>query len=183
MKATDEMKAGPGLIHIYCGDGKGKTTAAVGQVVRGAGYGYRSLVYQFMKNNSSSERKILSAIPEITCLNGPDEVKFSFRMTEEEKLQCRKENDQCLAELGRLIREKHYDIVFLDEAVYAVRSGLLGEEALLSFMEGKPENTELLLTGNPPTERMIALADYVTELRKVKHPFDRGQAARNGIER
>lgn len=178
-KITDK----PGLIHIYCGDGKGKTTAAVGQAVRAAGYGYRVLVYQFMKNNMSSERKVLEQLEQVICVSGPEQVKFSFQMTEEEKLICLKENEEKLCEIEKMIKEVHYDLVFLDEAIYAVRAGLLGEEKLLSFMSEKPEETELVLTGNAPTERMTALADYVTELKKIKHPFDRGQTARDGIER
>ena len=93
-KITDK----PGLIHIYCGDGKGKTTAAVGQAVRAAGYGYRVLVYQFMKNNMSSERKVLEQLEQVTCVSGPEQVKFSFQMTEEEKLICLKENEEKLCE-------------------------------------------------------------------------------------
>lgn len=178
-KNTDK----PGLIHIYCGDGKGKTTAAVGQAVRAAGYGYRVLVYQFMKNNMSSERKILEQLEQVTCVSGPEQVKFSFQMTEEEKLICLKENEEKLCEIEKMIKEVHYDMIFLDEVIYAVRAGLLGEEKLLSFMSEKPKETELVLTGNAPTEQMVALADYVTELKKIKHPFDRGQTARDGIER
>ena len=178
-KITDR----PGLIHIYCGDGKGKTTAAVGQTVRAVGHGYRVLVYQFMKNNVSSERKILEQLEQVTCVSGPKQVKFSFQMTEEEKQICLKENEEKLCQIEKMIKEVHYDMVFLDEVIYAVRAGLLREEKLLSFMRKKPEETELVLTGNAPTERMIVLADYVTELKKIKHPFDRGQPARDGIER
>lgn len=178
-KITDK----PGLIQIYCGDGKGKTTAAIGQIVRAAGYGYQVLMYQFMKNNTSSERKILEQMKQVTCISGLEQVKFSFQMTEEEKRLCLQENEETLCQIEERIKEVHYDMVVLDEAVYAVRAGLLGEEKLLSFMRTKPKDTELVLTGNAPTNAMIALADYVTELKKVKHPFDRGQPARDGIER
>lgn len=74
-----------GLVHIYCGDGKGKTTTGMGLCVRAAGYGYRVLIYQFMKNNRTSERKVLEKVENITIVDGLEEEKFSFQMTEEEK--------------------------------------------------------------------------------------------------
>lgn len=178
-KVTDR----PGLIQIYYGDGKGKTTAALGQIVRAAGYGYRVLFYQFMKNNDSSERKILEQIREITCLKGPESVKFSFLMTQEEKAASRKYHEDMLTAIQEMLARERYDVVFLDEAVYTVAAGLLSEEHLIRFMEEKPEETELILTGNTPTGKMLALADYVTEIKKIKHPFDLGQPARRGIEK
>ena len=81
------MKDNLGYVHVYCGDGKGKTTTAMGLCTRAAGYGYKVLIYQFMKNNKTSERKILQQIPNITFVDGLEQEKFSFQMTISEKLE------------------------------------------------------------------------------------------------
>lgn len=169
-----------GLIHIYYGDGKGKTTAAVGQAVRAAGYGYKVLFYQFMKDNSSSERKSLEVLPNITCVKGQEQVKFTFQMNEDEKEEMKTYYKQELEKLRE--KSKEYDIIILDEAVCAVGAGMLQEEDLLSFLKNKYKQLEVVLTGHTITESLLEVADYVTEMRKVKHPFDKGIGARKGIE-
>ncbi|WP_461811135.1 cob(I)yrinic acid a,c-diamide adenosyltransferase [Faecalimonas sp.] len=169
-----------GCIHIYYGDGKGKTTAAVGQAVRAAGYGYKVLFYQFMKNNSSSERKSLEALSNITCIEGREQVKFTFQMDADEKEEMRKYYKKELELLRKQAEE--YDVLVLDEAVCAVGAGMLQEEDLLSFLKNKGENVEIILTGHTITSNLLEVADYVTEMKKVKHPFDRGIGARKGIE-
>ncbi len=172
-----------GLIHIYCGDGKGKTTCGMGLCVRAAGFGYRVLIYQFMKNNSTSERSSMSKIENITFLPGLDHEKFSFRMTEEEKEQRRSFYANQLRTAAELAKKEAYDVLFLDEAIYAIRSGLLEESLLLDFLKNKPEHLEVILTGQGPSPALLELADYVSEIHKVKHPFDAGISARKGIER
>lgn len=169
-----------GLIHIYYGDGKGKTTAAVGQAVRSAGYGYKVLFYQFLKDNTSSERKSLAQLENITCMKGREEVKFSFQMSEEEKKEVRQYYKEQLQMLE--IEAKNYDVFVLDEAVCAVGIGLLEENELIRFLENKPKKLEVILTGHTISDRLLQTADYVTEMKKIKHPFDRGISARQGIE-
>ena len=176
------MKKDTGLIHIYYGTGKGKTTTGMGLVTRAAGFGYRVLIYQFMKNNRTSERKILEKIPNVTIINGLDQEKFSFQMTEEEKAERRKFYNERLRMVTETAVKEDYDVLFLDEAIYTISAGLLDEEALLGFLREKPEKLEVILTGNTPDDALIQAADYVSEIRKVKHPFDRGILARPGIE-
>ena len=178
----DEM-TGTGLIHIYCGDGKGKTTTGMGLCVRAAGYGYRVLICQFMKNNASSERKILARTENITILPGQDDEKFSFLMTPEEIKERRAFYHSRLDEIASLVSNGGYDILFLDEAVYAVGAGLLDEDRLIGFLDRKPEKLEVILTGQNPSDRLLAKADYVSEIKKIRHPFDRGILARSGIEK
>ena len=171
-----------GLIHIYCGDGKGKTSAAVGLCVRAAGYGYKVLVGQFMKDSSGNERRILETIPEITLMPARDHSKFTFRMSEEEKKAAA---EHCLHQLKQVeaaVQAGDYDLVFLDEVLYAVSTGLLEESALLAFLSHKPDALEVVLTGRNPGEAVTALADYVSEIRKIKHPYEKGIGARPGIE-
>ncbi len=177
------IRKGPGLIHIYCGDGKGKTTAGMGLCLRAAGYGYRVLICQFLKDNSTSERKVLAGVDNITLLPGQEQVKFSFQMTEEEKREQKDFNEKQLEEAMRKAAAEHYDVLFLDEAVYAVSAGLLSEGLLEKALREKPENLEVILTGQNPGQELLSMADYVSEICKVKHPFDRQQPAREGIER
>ncbi len=172
-----------GLVHIYCGDGKGKTTCGMGLCVRAAGYGLKVLIYQFMKNNSTSERASLAKLDNITVIPGLEEEKFSFQMTEAEKEERRRFYSEQLQRVARLARERQIDLLFLDEVIYTIRCGLLEERLVLDFLKNKPEHLEVILTGQGPSQALLDAADYVSEIRKVKHPFDRGMAARDGIER
>ena len=160
------VRRGTGLVHIYCGDGKGKTTCGMGLCVRAAGYGYRVLIYQFMKNNSTSERKSLEKLEHITVVDGLEQEKFSFQMTEEEKAERRDYYNSQLKMVTRMAAEADYDVLFLDEAIYATRAGLLDEGLLLTFLRTKPDKLEVILTGQEPSESLLAEADYVSEICK-----------------
>ena len=177
-----EKKGKTGLIHIYCGDGKGKTTAGMGLCLRAAGSGYRVLICQFMKDDSSGELAALESIPGITIVKNRGAVKFSFRMSEEEKISERKYNQERLENAFLLAADGGYNMLFLDEAIYAVRAGLMDEEKLLAALREKPARLEVILTGRNPGEKLLAMADYVSEVRKIRHPFDREVPARKGIE-
>ncbi len=172
-----------GLIHIYCGDGKGKTTAGIGLCVRAAGYGFRVLICQFMKDNSSNERKSLSSMKNVTLLEGPYQEKFSFQMTPEEKAEKKIFCETQLQTATQKAEEENYDVLFLDEILYAIQVGLMDENLLLAFLRNKPEKLEVILTGQNPSPELISLADYVSEVKKIKHPYDQGTLARDGIEK
>ena len=171
-----------GRIHIYCGNGKGKTTCGMGLCVRAAGYGFRVLIYQFMKNNATSERAAMEHLENITFLPGLEHEKFSMRMTDEEKAQRRMFYAEQFRKATQTAVQDGYDVLFLDEIVYTIRAGLFDEAMLIDFLKNKPEHLEVILTGRDPSPGLIELADYVSEIRKVKHPFDRGLPARRGIE-
>lgn len=172
-----------GLIHIYCGDGKGKTTTGMGLCARAAGCGYRVLIYQFMKDNSTSERNVLSLSENITIVDGLAQEKFSFQMTLEEKAMHKEFYESQLRTVTKKAAEEQYDVLFLDEAIYAIGAGLLDESLILEFLKNKPSHLEVILTGQGPSKALIDAADYVSEIKKVKHPFDHGMSARKGIER
>ena len=176
-------KTGTGLIHIYCGDGKGKTTTGMGLCARAAGYGYRVLIYQFMKDNSTSERRVLGLSENITIIDGLSREKFSFQMTSAEKEERRAYYAGQLCFVAQKACEERYDVLFLDEVIYTIRAGLLDESLVLDFLKKKPATLEVILTGQDPSQALIEAADYVSEIRKVKHPFDKGIPAREGIER
>lgn len=172
-----------GLVHIYCGDGKGKTTAGMGLCVRAAGYGYRVLICQFMKDNSSSELCAMKQVPGITVLPGPEKETFSFLMTPRQKEEKRSYFAQRITRAFTQAQEESCSVLFLDEALYAVETGLLDEELLIRLLEARPPHLEVILTGGTPSGRLLELADYVSRIGKVKHPYDRGIQARDGIER
>lgn len=177
------MKKETGYIHIYCGNGKGKTTTGMGLCTRAAGFGYRVLIYQFMKNNTTSERKILSKVPNITFVDGLEQEKFSFQMTPEEKAFRKAYYEEQFRFVTKKALEENFDILFCDELIYTIRAGLFDENILIEYLKNKPENLEIILTGQDPSDALIELADYVSEIRKVKHPFDQGLPARKGIEK
>lgn len=179
----DQKETGKGLVHIYCGDGKGKTTCGMGLCIRAAGAGLKVLIFQFMKDNSTSERNVMDQVSGITLLKGPNQEKFSFQMTREEKEEHRLFYSQKLEWIFRKASREAYDILFLDEVLYAIRAGLLPEEELLEKLDHRPEGLEVILTGQGLSEELLRRADYVTEMKKIKHPFDRGVIARIGIER
>ena len=173
---------GTGLVHLYSGDGKGKTTAGMGLCIRAAGHGFRVLICQFMKDARSGERSAMEQIPGITFYPVPDRVQFTFRMSPSEKEAAREACGHMLEEVLRLAGSGEYDVLFLDEIVYAARAGMAEEERLIRFLQEKPEHLEVILTGQDPGERLAALADYHSEIRGLKHPFAGGQQAREGIE-
>lgn len=172
-----------GMIHIYCGNGKGKTTCAMGLCTRAAGYGYKVLIYQFMKNNKTSERKILEQVPNVTFIDGKETEKFSFMMTEEEKAERKAYYLKQFRYVTELAEKEQYQVLFLDELIYTIGAGLFDEEVLTEYLKQKPEELEVILTGQNPGEAVIELADYVSEIKKIKHPFDKGQKSRMGIEK
>lgn len=172
-----------GCVHIYCGTGKGKTTTGMGLCTRAAGFGYKVLIYQFMKNNKTSERKVLEQVPNITFIDGLESEKFSFQMTEEEKEERKKYYLEQFCRVTEMAEKEGYQVLFMDELIYTIGAGLFDESVLVDYLKNKPEHLEVILTGQNPGQDVIALADYVSEIQKVKHPFDKGQKSRMGIEK
>ena len=173
-----------GLVHVYTGFSKGKTTAATGLALRALGQGMRVLVVQFLKGGGSvsGEIKMLSKIP------GAEIIRFA---DQRHPLFCKEGCD--IAGLKKSIRrgfalakEKalsgEYDIVILDEINNCVKEEWLEAEEVVSLINEKPENLELVLTGRGCPKEIIELADYVTEMTVIKHPAENGLKARRGIE-
>lgn len=169
-----------GLIHIYCGDGKGKTTAAVGLAIRCAGNGGRVLFTSFLKNNKSGELSVLRTVPGIDIIENPSEVKFFKFMTVDEKEWIKDVYSDRLAELHNM--QSGYDLVVLDEIIPAVNYGLADEEDLVFMINDRWRGVEYVLTGRKPSNKLLAMADYISEIKKIRHPFDKGIAARKMIE-
>lgn len=171
-----------GLIHIYCGDGKGKTTAAIGQAVRAAGRGLRVLVVRFLKTDDSGEVEILKQIPGITVIPCERTFGFVFRMNEEEKKEAAVYFTEQFRSVAAMAASGAYDMLILDEIMASCNYNMVPETDLVEFLKNRPEHLEVILTGRGPSETLLGLADYVTEMTMKKHPFTQGIPARKGIE-
>lgn len=172
-----------GLIHIYCGDGKGKTTAAVGLAVRCAGRGNKVLLVQFLKSRDSGELYSLAKLPDIEVMRGKESQKFTFQMNEEEKHALLIEHNKMFEQVLAKIKNGGYSLLILDEVIGALNAKVFEMPKLIEFLRHKPENLEVVLTGRNPAPELVEIADYVSEMRKVKHPMDKGIMAREGIEK
>lgn len=172
-----------GLIHIYCGDGKGKTTAAVGLAVRCAGRGNKVLLVQFLKSRDSGELYWLAKLPDIEVMRGKESKKFTFQMNEEEKHALLIEHNKMFEQVLAKIKNGGYSLLILDEVIGALNAKVFEMPKLIEFLRHKPENLEVVLTGRNPAPELVEIADYVSEMRKVKHPMDKGIMAREGIEK
>jgi len=167
-----------GLIQVYTGEGKGKTTSALGLALRAAGQGMKVIIIQFIKGDRTCGEHLFAAQYhpfEIVQLNTGD----SFTQSLEE---LRSTTEQSLTFAEKTIPDGGYDMVILDEIFVAVNKGLVSTEQVLSLMGKKPEPMELILTGRGAPKEIIEKADLVTEMVTVKHPFSKGTTARKGIE-
>lgn len=171
-----------GLVHIYCGDGKGKTTAALGLALRACGGGYQVVLAQFMKAWDTAELKILRELQNITVLRGDFPAKFSKDYTKEEREAVIRENNRLFQEAVSGIAAGVKTLLILDEMIGTMDIQLIDRDMVYHFLENRTCDTEVVLTGRNPSERLIGLADYVSEIRKIRHPYEKGIAARKGIE-
>lgn len=171
-----------GLVHIYCGDGKGKTTAAIGLAVRAAGREMRVLVVRFLKTDDSGEVTALRQIPGITVIPCDRTFGFVSRMSPETRAEAACYYGQQFERVCRMAEEDGYDLVIFDEMMAACKYQMVSEQAVVDFLERRPRHLEVVLTGREPSERLLACADYVSEIRMEKHPYTRGIGAREGIE-
>ena len=181
------------MIHIYFGEGKGKTTAAVGLAVRAAGRGRRVIFAQFLKGRETGEIAPLEKLGVKIIRSGKEKDCFSWEMTEEQKAAYRIVQAELLGKVKEAVcggeqridqNADQADLLVLDEVLNAISEehDLLDVEALKSFLETKPKTLEIVLTGRPAPQWLTAKADYVTEMKKHKHPYDSGTGAREAIE-
>jgi cob(I)alamin adenosyltransferase len=175
-----------GLVQVYTGDGKGKTTAAFGLALRAAGRGNTVLIYQFLKPPSlelgerlAVERSGLRI--RVEALEVCWDLFGSLR-SEQDVAGTKAAVKDALARLAELAAQKAYDVLVLDEIVFCLSQGLAEFADVKRLIEQKAPAVELILTGRGATPELIALADLVTEMKKVKHPFDEGVRARRGID-
>ncbi|MEK7655826.1 MAG: cob(I)yrinic acid a,c-diamide adenosyltransferase, partial [Patescibacteria group bacterium] len=175
------------MIQLYTGNGKGKTTAALGTALRAAAKGMRVALVAFDKGGEGhySERKIIrERIPEITIyVTGLDRIdpvtnKFRFGVTDED----RAEGKRGLEIVSKIFRDKSADLIIMDEINSSTSLGIVQEKNVLELLDEKPENVELILTGRDAPESFIRRADLVTDMQMVKHYYYQGEEAREGFD-
>ena len=168
------------MIHIYCGDGKGKTTAALGLIVRHVGAGGHAVLAQFLKSSPTGELASLAKLGVPVYRNDLPHGFFPT-MTDETKTAVTALHSATLATVTRLAREGACTLLVLDELCAAYGLGLVDRAAVLSLLDDHG-SAELVLTGRDPAPELLERADYITEMKLVKHPYEKGVKARKGIE-
>ena len=171
-----------GLVHLYYGNGKGKTTAAMGLALRALGQGKQVVIVQFLKNHVTGEIKLFEQMEHVRLFRGKAGNHFTSSMTPEELSKTKEIHEQNFSQALELIEQGRCELLVLDEILDAVAKGLFEEKPLISLLEQRPRTLEVVLTGRKPSERVRAIADYITKMEKERHPFDSGIPAREGIE-
>lgn len=168
------------MIHVYCGDGKGKTTAALGLILRHIGAGGKPVLAQFLKSAPTGE---LAALERLGVPVYRNDLPHGFfpNMSEETKAKVCALHNHTLAEVTRLARTNECSLLVLDELNAALSLELIDRKAVFSLLDHHGE-AEIVITGRDPCAELLERADYVTEMMLVKHPYERGILARKGIE-
>ena len=168
------------MIHIYCGDGKGKTTAGLGLILRHVGAGGSAVLAQFLKSSPTGELAALERLG-VPILRNDLPHGFFPSMTDETKARVLAQHNRTLAEAARLARTNACTLLVLDELCAAYNLGLIDRAAALDLLDDHGA-AELVLTGRDPAPELLERADYITEMKLVRHPYERGVKARKGIE-
>jgi cob(I)alamin adenosyltransferase len=176
------MENRQGLILVNTGNGKGKTTAALGLGLRAWGQGFKVLVVQFIKGNwKYGELQAAKALGPNFVIRQMGEG-FVRKATDDDKEAHRLAAEEALQQARQEIASKQWDMIILDEINYAIKFGILSLEAVLELLEAKPEALHLVLTGRDARPEIIDKADLVTEMKEIKHPYKKGIKAQKGIE-
>ena len=174
------------MIHLYTGNGKGKTTAAIGLCIRAAGWDQQVCFAQFMKGNDTGELHLLKSLPGVTILRSEKNFGFYSSMSESDKEELTKIHNCILDRILELVESGNCQLIIMDEITYPVHWGLLDMEKLKRLLafgkQGADKETELVLTGRNAQDFLSDMADYVTEMECVSHPYKKGIGARKGIE-
>lgn len=171
-----------GYIQIYTGDGKGKTTAAIGLAVRAAGRGLRVQIVQFLKGMDTGEVSILKNIKGISIKRVAESTKFFWNMNDDEKSDSCFRASQGVEEILSQLENNEIDLLILDESLGALETGIITIEQIKSILDSRSDDLEIVLTGRNAPKELIEKAHLVTEMVPIKHYFDEGVNARRGIE-
>ena len=177
-----EQQNKQGLIHLYTGDGKGKTTAALGLMMRAYGHGLCAVLVQFLKGRDTGELRALAQLPGVIVLRHTRDFGFYKFASDSDKAEIRRQNNANLTEAARLAAEGECDLLVLDEICAAYNNGAFDRVLADRLVLSKPPGLELVLTGREAPKHYYTAADYVTEFVSRKHPYDCGVDAREGIE-
>ncbi len=171
-----------GLVHVYTGNGKGKTTCALGLAFRALGWGFRVCFIQFIKGYPEIGELKLAPIFNERFILKQFAVDIGKYIGKSKVLERKESAQEAFAYAEKAIASGDYDLVVLDEINVAVHYGLISEESVLNLINSKPADLELILTGRNATSAVIEAADYVTEMQCLKHPYEQGIKARKGID-
>ncbi len=182
MEDRDQGDKFKGYIQVYTGNGKGKTTAALGLALRAAGHGFKTYFGQFLKGQDYGE---LSAIQKLSPLITIEQFgrKGFIHVTENPDKEDVNRAQRGLRKCKQMMTSQKYRIIVLDEINVAVHFNLFSEKEIHDFLDKKPEGTEVILTGRYAPESFIERADLVTEMKEIKHYYKKGTQARLGIEK
>ena len=172
-----------GLVIVYTGGGKGKTTAALGMALRGVGYGHKVCMIQFIKGSwhygeMNSSKRLVPEFELVAAGKGFVGILDDTSPKEEHEKYAEEAIEICKEK----ILSEEYDLIILDEINYAVNLGLIKSSSVVELIKIKPKELDLVLTGNHAKEEIIELADLVTEMKEIKHPFKSGKKAKKGID-
>lgn len=170
------------MIIVNYGDGKGKTTAAMGTAMRAVADNWNVVIVQFLKGRETGEIELLKKYPNVTVIRGKNSTKFSFAMDKEEKAQARTIHTANLNEGIELVKQGECDMLILDEVLGAIETNLIDEAPLKELLAHMPETLELIITGRIMPDYIEKAADYITEVKMLRHPFEKGVTARKGVE-
>ena len=170
-----------GLVSIFTGDGKGKTTAAIGTAVRAAGHGLRVFIVFFAKGDQffNGEAKVLSRLPNVTIASYKHNGWIDKENVSPEDRELAR---AALSSAREAMLSGNYDLIVLDEINIAINYNLVSLDEMVKFINDKPANVELILTGRYAEPELVQMADLVTEMLMVKHPYTSGVKARKGID-
>lgn len=170
------------MIQVYCGNGKGKTTAAIGLAIRAVGRGKKVIFVQFLKGTKTGELEVLKQLSNVTVIRNPKELGFLSRMNDLEKREVTEFHNQTLEKIQKILLEEMIDLLVLDELTYPYIWNLIDKEKVEALILQKPEKLEIVITGREPDSFFLEHADYITDMQCIRHPYQKGIKAREGIE-
>ena len=172
-----------GLVQVYCGNGKGKTTASIGLGIRAIGRDFKVIMIQFLKSPDTGEYRTLKNLePKFKVFHFEKPRGFTWTLTPEEREEKKIEIKNAINFARKVLDTGECDILILDEILGAIQAGFVDEEEICHIIDHKPEGAELVLTGRVLPESIAQRADYISKIEAVKHPMAHGISAREGIE-
>ncbi len=177
------IKLDKGLVQVYCGNGKGKTTAAIGLGIRAIGQDFKVIMIQFLKHGDTGECETLKLLePKFKVFHFEKPKGFTWTLTPEQREDKKAEIQNAINFARKVLDTGECDILILDEILGAIDAGFVAEEEICQIIDQKPEGVEIVLTGRVLPESIAKRADYISKIEAVKHPKDKDISARKGIE-
>ena len=171
-----------GLIHVYTGDGKGKTTASVGLGMRAAGRDFKVVMVQFLKSSDTGELKVIEKLDNFEVHRFERPRGFFWTLNDKEKLELQEDIDKAIQFVKDRLESGDCDLLILDEVMGSIKNKLIDVDKLVSMLKNRKPHMEVVLTGRNVPAEIVEIADYVSEINPIKHPFEKGIPARRGIE-